>query len=213
MGLPLVHLITDRAIVADPAARLAEAVRALPPGSVAVHLREKELGGRALLELGLRLAEVCRAHGQQLLVNDRLDVASACGAAGVHLPASGVAPAEARRLLGPGALIGVSCHTASEVRRAREGGADYATFSPIWETPSKLAFGAPLGLEALRAASRLGLPLVALGGVGVARAGEAFAAGASGVAVIRAWLTGPDPGAVVRGLLAAAEAAAAPGAP
>jgi thiamine-phosphate pyrophosphorylase len=175
----------------------------MPRGSVAVHLREKGLATRALLALGQELVRRCRAHGQLLLVNDRLDVALACGADGVHLPAAGVAPSEARRLLGAGALIGVSCHAAEDVRRARDGGAGFATFSPIWDTPSKRAFGPPLGLAPLREARRLGLPLVALGGVDVARAGEAFAAGAAGVAVIRAWLAGPDPRSAVRALLAA----------
>ena len=178
MGLPLVHLVTDRALAADPGARLEAALRALPPACVAVHLREKGLEGRALLALALRLAGVCRAHGQLLLVNDRLDVALASGAAGVHLPAAGVGPAEARRLLGPAALVGVSCHGAAEVARARDGGASFATFSPIWDTPSKRAWGPPVGLEALRAAAGLGLPLVALGGVAYRyrrlAAGESF---------------------------------------
>ena len=87
--------------------------------------------------------------------------------------------------------------------RARAGGADYATFGPVWATPSKAGYGAPVGLDRLREASRLGLPLVALGGVEPALAPQAVAAGAAGVAVIRAWLTGPDPAAAVRALLAA----------
>jgi len=131
-------------------------------------------------------------------------VALACGADGVHLPANAVGPAEARRLLGPAALVGVSCHSAGEVERARAEGASYATFGPVWETPSKARFGAPVGLARLREASRIGLPLVALGGVEASRAPLAVAAGAAGVAVIRAWLTGPDPVASVRALLACA---------
>jgi thiamine-phosphate pyrophosphorylase len=90
------------------------------------------------------------------------------------------------------------------VVRAREGGASYATFGPVYETPSKRAFGAPVGVGALREAARLGLPLVALGGLDAGRAPEALRAGAAGVAVIRAWLEAPDPAAAVRALLAAA---------
>ena len=165
MDLPVVHLITDRRLAPDLAARADAALAGLPPGAAAIHLREKDLGGRELLALARALAAVCRARGQRLLVNDRLDVALAAGADGVHLPAAGVPPADARRLLGPGALVGVSCHSAADVARARDGGASYAFLSPIFDTPSKRAYGPPLGLEALREAARLGLPLVALGGV------------------------------------------------
>ena len=202
MALPLVHLITDRRLAPDLAAAAGAALAGLPPGVVAVQLREKDLGGRALLALARALAAVCRAHGQRLLVNDRLDVALAAGADGVHLPAAGVPPADARRLLGRHALVGVSCHSAAEVGRALAGGASYATFSPVYDTPSKRRYGPPVGVAALRDAARLGLPLVALGGVDAARVVEVRAAGAAGVAAIRAWLQGGDPAGAVRALLA-----------
>lgn len=202
MAFPSVHLITDRRLAADLPARLAAALAGLPPGAAAVHLREKDLGGADLLALARALLPACRARGASLLVNDRLDVALAAGAAGVHLPAAGVPPEAARGLLGPSALVGVSCHSAADVERARCGGASFATFSPIWATPSKAAYGPPVGLAALAAAARLGLPLVALGGVDAGNAGQAFAAGAAGVAAIRAWLVGPDPAAAAAALLA-----------
>lgn len=201
MALPLVHLITDRKLTRDLAARAAAALAALPPGVAAVHLREKDLGGRELLALARSLLAVCRARGQLLIVNDRIDVAVAAGADGVHLPAAGVPVAEARRLLGPAALVGVSCHGAEDVARALAAGASYATFSPVYDTPSKQAYGAPVGVDALRAAARLGLPLVALGGVTAARVSEVRAAGAVGVAAIRAWLVEDPPDAAVRHLL------------
>jgi len=203
MAPPVVHLITDRALAPDPAARAAAALAGIPPGRVALHLREKDLGGAALLALARALAAVCHARGQLLLVNDRLDVALAAGADGVHLPSAGVPPADARRLLGPVALVGVSCHSADDVRRARDGGASYATFGPVNDTPSKRRYGPPAGVAALREAARLGLPLVALGGVTPERVPELVAAGAAGVAAIRAWLVGPDPAAAVRALEAA----------
>lgn len=206
MALPRVHLITDRRLAPDLPGRLAAALAGAPPGAVAVHLREKDLPGAALLSLARALLPACRARGALLLVNDRLDVALAAGADGVHLPAAGVPPAEARALLGPAALVGVSCHSAAEVARAAAGGAGFATFSPIWDTPSKRRYGAPLGLPALQAAARLGLPLVALGGVEPANAAQAFAAGAAGVAAIRCWLTGSDPAGAVAALLAPAAA-------
>lgn len=209
MALPLVHLITDRRLARNLGERVDTALAGAPPGSVAVHLREKDLGGRDLLALARELAAVCRERRQILLVNDRIDVAMAAGAAGVHLPSAGIPPADARRLLGPSALLGVSCHSGADVVRAREGGASFATFGPVYDTPSKRAFGPPLGLAALVAAAGLGLPLVALGGVSPERVGELRAAGAAGVAAIRAWLEGPDPAAAVRALLGP-EAARAP---
>jgi len=207
---PAVHLVTDRRLVPDLAAAVAAALRGNRAGAVAIHLREKDLGGRDLLALARALGEACRAAGQLLLVNDRIDVAVAAGADGVHLPSAGVPPAEARRLLGPARLVGVSCHDRDDVRRALAGGADYATFGPIFDTPSKRAYGSPVGLAALGEAARLGLPLVALGGIDAASAGATVAAGARGIAAIRAWLAAPDPGRAVMDLLAAARPGAAP---
>jgi thiamine-phosphate pyrophosphorylase len=204
MHVPLVHLISDRRLVSSLPAAAAAALAGAPPGAVAVHLREKDLWGRALLDLARALREVCARAGQRLLVNDRLDVALAAGADGVHLPSAGVPPADARLLLGAGALVGVSCHSEADVRRALAGGASYATFGPVHDTPSKRGLGSPVGVGPLRAAAAAGLPLVALGGMTPERAREAFSAGAHGVAAIRAWLEAPDPAAVVRAFLAAA---------
>lgn len=203
MGPPIVYLITDRRLAPDLARRAAEALAGLPPGVAAVQLREKDLPGRALLALARSLAAVCHGAGQRLVVNDRLDVALAAGADGVHLPAAGVPVADARRLLGPGALVGASCHSAADVAGALVSGASFATFSPVYDTPSKRAYGPPVGLAALRDAAQLGLPLVALGGITAARVPEVRAAGAAGVACIRAWLEGGDPATAVRALLSA----------
>jgi len=200
MAPPVVHLITDRRLAHNLPARLDLALAGLPPGLVAVHLREKDLGGAALLELARRLLSVVRHHGQRLLVNDRADIALAAGADGVHLPSSGLPPEAALGLLGPDSLVGVSCHSADDVRRARDGGASFATFGPVWDTPSKRRYGAPVGLPALAEGMTLGLPLVALGGITPENSRLARDAGAAGVAVIRAWLEGPDPAAVVRRL-------------
>lgn len=203
MRPPRVYLVTQGDLVPDLVAAVRAAVAGLAPGSVAVQLRDKAMPARELLRLARALRETCAAAGQALLVNDRIDVALAAGAAGVHLPAAGVPPEEARRLLGPEALLGVSCHSEEEVARAAAGGADFATYGPLFDTPSKRPYGPPLGLARLRAASRLGLPLFGLGGVDGSNAPAVMAAGASGVAAIRAWLAAPDPGAAVRRLLAA----------
>ena len=200
MAVPVVHLITERRLAKDLVARVSAALAGQPPGRVAVHLREKDLGGAALLALARPLAAACHAAGQLLIVNDRLDVALAAGRWTPSAPAAGGPPEDARRLLGPAALVGVSCHSVPDVVRARDAGASYATVSPIHDTPSKRAYGPPLGLSTLAEAARLGLPIVALGGMSPSNAPEAYAAGAHGVAAIRAWLAGDDPVGAVRAL-------------
>lgn len=198
---PRVYLVTDPSAGGGLASHAAAALRGLPPRVVAVQLRARGASGRELLELGRALRRVVSEAGQLLLVNDRIDVALACGADGVHLPAAGVSPGDARAVLGPRRIVAVSCHSAADVALARDSGADFATFGPIFDTPSKRRYGPPVGLERLREAAALGLPLVGLGGVDLSNASEVMAAGASGVAAIRAWLDAPDPAGVVRRFL------------
>jgi thiamine-phosphate pyrophosphorylase len=205
MTIPRVYLITDRR-VAPPLRAVEAALRGLPPGTAVVQLRERDLSGAELLGLARELVAACARHGQKLVVNDRIDVALAAGAAGVHLPSAGIPPDEARRWMGPGALVGVSCHGPADVVRAREGGADFATFGPVYDTPSKRSYGPPVGLAALQQATALGLPLIGLGGISERNALAVWQAGAAGVAVIRAWLEAPDPSAAVQRLMAGAPA-------
>lgn len=167
---------------------------------VAVQLRDPELSGSALLDLGRRLRAATRRAGVALVVNDRLDLALTLGAEGVHLGRRSVSVADARALLGPSIWISVSCHAPSEVPLAAASGADAALLSPIFASPGK---GAPLGLEALSSAREVvvglsarerrdplpSLPLIALGGVDEMNTSACFQAGAAGVAAIRADLT------------------------
>jgi thiamine-phosphate pyrophosphorylase len=194
---PVLTLITSTPDVAEPAllARLA-AISALPLASrarVAVQLRDPELPSVELHALGRRLRDATAAVGAMFLVNDRLDLALLLGADGVHLGRRSVAVAEARSLLGPGAFVSVACHGVDDVARAAEEGADAAVLSPIFATPGK---GPPLGTGALRKArARLlaaapRVALIALGGVDAGSAVACLAAGADGVAAIRADLTG-----------------------
>ena len=201
MRAPRVYLITEP--LPDLLERVGRAVAALPPGTAAVQLRDRQMCARDLLVLARSLSALCHRSGQDFLVNDRLDVARAAGADGVHLPAAGVSPADARRFLGPRAVIGVSCHALPEVRCALGGGADFATFGPVFDTPSKRAYGPPVGIAALGEAAGLGLPILALGGVDRDGARAAVAAGAHGVAAIRAWTAAADPGEGAKALLAA----------
>lgn len=186
--------ITDLTRCAGAAltARVEAMAAAVPPGALAVQLRAKHLGGAALYAAAVELRAVTRAAGAALWVNDRLDVALAVDADGVHLPEAGM-PVAAARAAAPGLAIGVSRHRADV-------GDDVALvqLGPIWATPSKAGMGTPLGLAALTAARpRVPGLLVAVGGVGDApRAAAAIGAGADAVAAIRAWWDADDPAAV-----------------
>jgi len=193
-------LVTDRR---QAAGGLEEAVEgALDGGCRAVQLREKDLSGRDLFLLAERLRSLTDRYGALLLVNDRVDVALAAGADGVHLGVASIPPGEARRLLGAERLVGVSAHSLREVAEAEAGSADYATFGPVWATPSKAPWGEPVGVPALAAACRAtSIPLFALGGVTPPRAAEALAAGARGVALISSILAAPDPARAAREMI------------
>ncbi len=171
--------ISDRASLAVP---LPDWLRALGSAGVgAVQIREKDRDDRDLHDLAL-FARTVLPPPARLLINGRLDVALAAGADGVHLPADGVPVGALRARFGQEVLIGRSTHTVEEVERARDEGADYVTFGPVFATPGK---GAPVGLAALSRAAAAGVPVLALGGVTLERFGELSEAGAAGVAAIR----------------------------
>jgi len=196
--LPRLVLVTDRRATAGR--DLVDVVRAaLDAGLPAVQLREKDLPGGPLLALAERLRAATTRAGALLFVNDRVDVAIACGADGVHLGGTSMPVAAARGLLPAGALIGVSTHAPDEPAATP---ADFAFFGPVHATPSKAAFGPPQGEDRLRAAvAAARVPVLAIGGVTAATAAGVLAAGAVGAAVIRAILAAPDPGAATRTLL------------
>jgi thiamine-phosphate pyrophosphorylase len=159
----------------------AVAARAASAGVEMIQIRAKELEGRALSAL-VRHAMSAR-RSSAVLVNARIDVALACGAQGVHLPAHSIAPSRIRAIAPQGFLIGVSCHILDELRRAEHEGADFAVFGPIFATKSKAS--PPIGLDALReAASAVRFPIYALGGVSLSNAAQCVEAGATGVAGI-----------------------------
>jgi thiamine-phosphate pyrophosphorylase len=184
--------ISDRSSLPVP---FADWLRDLGQAGVgAVKIREKDLDDRSLFGLA-RLARADLPPTTRLLVNGRLDVALAAGADGVHLPADGVPAAALRARFGNDVLIGRSTHRVEEVERARDEGADYVTFGPVYETPGK---GAPVGVAELARAAAAGLPVYALGGVTLERLGEVAAAGASGIAAIRMFQRKTDLAQVAR---------------
>lgn len=194
------YVITDRSqtggrpleVVVDAAVR---------GGARSIQLREKDLSARALYELAERLLRIVRSTGAALLVNDRIDLVMALPLDGVHLARTSLPPLEARRLLGNGRLIGVSCHTLEEAIEAQEG-ADFIVLGPLFATPSKTAYGPPIGLERLREVRRrVSLPILGIGGITASNAPEVIAAGADGVASISTVMAAIDPADAVRGLL------------
>ncbi len=195
--IPSLLLVTDRR--GTGGRDLVDVVAAaLDAGLPAVQLREKDLPGRALLALAERLRAATARTDALLLVNDRVDVALAAGADGVHLGGGSMPVDDARRLLPADALVGVSTHAADEVRATT---ADYAVFGPVRATPSKASFGPPQGIERLRAATAAAVPVLAIGGIEPGDVPAMRAAGAHGVAVIRAILAAADPAAATRALL------------
>lgn len=187
------YLITDRM---QTAGRMLPAVvaDALRGGLRAVQLREKDLTAGQLFELAVELRQLTREYGAKLLVNDRIDVALAVAADGVHLGKAGLPVAEARRLLGSERLIGYSAHSTDEAIQAQLAGADFVTLGPVFHTPSKARYGEPIGLGALAEATCVvTIPVFALGGVKQSSVAEVLSAGARGVALISAIMAAPNP--------------------
>ena len=178
--------------------------QALEGGVRAVQLREKDLGGAALLELAGEVKGLCDRYGAELFINDRVDVALASEAAGVHLAANALPVKVARELLGPDRKIGVSTHSVEEARAASEAGADFILFGPVYSTASKLAFGDPQGPTALKAVTdAASVPVFAIGGIKRHHLPEIKAHGTTRVALISAISEAPDPAAAAREMLAA----------
>ncbi|HSB69787.1 MAG TPA: thiamine phosphate synthase [Candidatus Methylomirabilis sp.] len=197
------YLVTDRQQAAGR--DLLDVVgRALTGGLRAIQLREKDLSTRDLYDLGRRLLGLTRPAGAALLINDRVDVAMALDADGVHLTRRSLPPKSARDLLGPGRLIGISCHSLADVREAVDGGVDFVVLGPVYATPSKAAYGPPVTTALIEEArSACPVPLLAIGGIKTARVPAVMAAGADGVAAISAVMAAPDPADATREILSA----------
>ena len=194
--------MTDRLALADPSALAAVIRRAAEAGADWIQIREKDLDARPLAELVRSALAETRKTGARILVNDRLDVALAAGAEGVHLGETSLPVeivAEWRRAANRKQfLIGVSCHSPDAARAAERGGADYAFFGPVFATPSKAAFGPPQGIERLReVCGAVKIPVLAIGGVTPEDAARCLEAGAAGIAAIRLFQESTDVAAAV----------------
>jgi thiamine-phosphate pyrophosphorylase len=196
------YLITDRTQVAANHTFLSAIDSALQGGVKAIQLREKDLSAAELLPLALEVRDLTRKYDANLLINDRIDIALAVQADGVHLGEHSLPTDVVRQQIGPKLLIGVSTHSNADINRAAEQGADFVTFGPVYATPSKAAFGPPQGLQALTKACRgSSLPVFALGGITPPRVAMVRQAGARGIALISAIFANPDPRAAAESFI------------
>ncbi len=197
------YMITDRHQTAGrPLLQVIEA--AASAGVSAIQFREKDLSAQKQFDLAVKVKKITDHYGVSLMINDRVDLCLALDAAGVHLPSSALSVDVVRSLVGPDKLIAVSCHSLSELKQAESLGADFAVLGPVYETPSKRPYGAPLSLTFFKqAALEIQMPLFAIGGMNQSRFSEIFAVGADGVAMISEISTAGDIQARCRNLLQA----------
>jgi len=196
------YLVTDRQLTQGrDLVRVIE--KALDGGVKAVQLREKDLSGRQLFDLAERVSRLCQRYQAELFINDRVDVALAVDAAGVHLGESSISVLAARSLLGARRTIGVSTHSLDGARKAAQAGADFIVFGPVYFTPSKADFGAPQGIKALQLiVEKISLAVYAIGGITAENLREVKSVGSRGVAVISAIMSAENPTFAAKQLLA-----------
>ena len=196
------YLITDTKLFAAYPLLFSAVEGALRAGVRAVQLREKELPVRELLKMAYNMRELTRKYGARLFINDRVDIALCAEADGVHLGQSGIPVSAVRNMVKEEFIIGASTHSMEEATTAEREGADFITFGPLFETPSKRAYGAPLGVEALREVrERVSIPLFGIGGIKHGNVREVLQSGAFGVALISGILGEADIKSAAEGYL------------
>lgn len=187
------YLVTDRDLALGRT--LDEVIQpAVRGGVTCVQLREKKSPAREFLELARMTRKSLDNLGIPLIINDRLDIALAAGADGVHLGQSDIPLEDARRILGKDWIIGISASSVRSAVEAERGGADYIGVSPVFSTPTKTDTSPALGLEGLREMRKaVSIPLVGIGGLNTGNAAEVIRSGADGIAVVSAVMSAPDP--------------------
>jgi thiamine-phosphate pyrophosphorylase len=195
-----VYLVTDRGLARGRTTL--EIVRGAVKGGVScVQLREKSCSTREFIDEALTIRSLLADHGVPLIINDRLDVALAVEADGVHLGQTDMPLQMARQLVPQKMIVGISAESVDDAIAAQKDGADYLGVSPIYTTPTKTDTAEPLGLEGLNAIrSAVDLPLVGIGGLNASNAEAVIRSGADGVAVVSAIIGADDPEAATRDL-------------
>jgi thiamine-phosphate pyrophosphorylase len=186
------YLVTDTELARGRSLRQIVAA-AIYGGVTMVQYREKNASTRRMIEEALELCQLCCSYNVPFIVNDRLDVALAVGADGVHVGQDDMPAAVARKLIGPGKILGVSVENVAQAQAALADGADYVGASPIFATPTKTDAPPPMGIEGLQELARgCTLPIVAIGGLNPANAAAVLRAGAAGLAVVSAIVSAED---------------------
>jgi len=184
------YFITDRKLFIDHSSLFSSVEEALKGGLKSVQLREKDLGTRDLLDMAYRMRELTKTYHGKLFINDRVDIALAVEADGVHLGKESMPADAVRKTFQDRLLIGVSTHSLDEARIAERSGADFITLGPVFHTPSKMKYGKPIGIDTLRKVrAEISIPIFAIGGVKLDKVPEIKEAGADGLALISAILT------------------------
>lgn len=186
------YVVTDEGLAKGlPHSEIAR--RAVLGGADVIQLRDKTLPSRELVRVGREILEITRNAGALFIVNDRLDIALACGADGIHLGQDDLACETARQLSPAGFIIGISVGSVDEAMSAERQGADYIAVSPLFSTGSKADAGHGCGLATLKEIrAAVCIPVIAIGGIGPANAADVIGAGADGIAVISAVVSQPD---------------------
>jgi thiamine-phosphate pyrophosphorylase len=194
------YLVTDRSL--SKGRSTAEIVAAAVAGGVScIQLREKSCGTREFLNEALALQPLLKSRNIPLIINDRLDIALAIEADGVHLGQSDMPIGMARKIAGDSLIIGISAESVDDALRAEQEGADYIGISPVFSTPTKTDIAPPLGLEGVQQIRALvDIPLVGIGGINSDNAESVLAAGADGIAVVSAIVSAADPAGAAKKL-------------
>jgi len=196
------YLITDRLNLPGGTTLPGQVEAALRGGVKAVQLREKDLSPTELLPLAQEIRDLTVRYGVKLFINSCIETVQAVQADGIHLPSQNPLIAEARKILGPDILIGVSTHTLNEIDIAQSSGADFVTFGPTYPTPSKARYGDPVGLVQLKEACHaFSIPVFALGGITAQQIPELQAVDCKHVACIGAILQAENPDTAAKSLL------------
>ena len=210
MSLPGLYAVVDAEVATAhgwPPVDLAAAI--LAGGATLLQVRAKHLSSAAMLEFSRQVVRLAAPFGAQVIVNDRADLAVLAGAAGVHVGQDDLSPADARAIVGDGALVGVSTHSSDQISEAATAPVSYIAVGPVFSTSTKNTGYDAVGLDLVRRAAATAIDVVAIGGVTLERVPALIAAGATSVAVITDLLAGGDPAARTRAFVDTAEAAKA----